>query len=125
MHEDGATREERRLRRRRSRLGVLGVALFVGGPVLGAALVVVGAVGAFRDEPRWLLLAAVGLGVGFGLTFAGLRVLTNLEAARSAAPDAGEPDVPLEAAADRSAAVDLSADDQPDAAPPGRTSPDS
>ncbi|MGR0321021.1 hypothetical protein [Agromyces sp. ZXT2-3] len=89
-HDDGPTRDERRLARTRSRLGVLGVGLFVGGPVLGAALTVVGVVVALGGEPRWVLLAFAGIAVGFGVTFAGFRLLAHLEVARSddAAPDA-------------------------------------
>ena len=105
-HDGGLTDDERRLERRRSRLGVLGVALFVGGPVLGAALAVVGVVVGIREDPRWGLLVVLGLGVGFGATFAGLRVLTRLERARSVGTS------PVEDP------------DQPDSASPGRTSPD-
>ncbi|WP_400995378.1 hypothetical protein [Agromyces sp. GXQ0307] len=91
-HDDGLTDDERRLGRRRSRLGVLGVALFVGGPVLGAALVVVGVVVALREDPRWTLLAVLGGGVGLAMTFVGLRLLTRLERARGADAAAEPPD---------------------------------
>ncbi|WP_353815850.1 hypothetical protein [Agromyces sp. SYSU T00266] len=135
-HDDGLTDDERRLERRRSRLGVLGVALFVGGPVLGAALVVVGVIVALREDPRWVLVVAAGLAVAFGLTFAGLRLLTRIERARSdgAAPsDHGtpsrdvstrEPTEPADPATDRDARPGA-APDQPDSASPGRTRPDS
>ncbi|GAA1060725.1 hypothetical protein [Agromyces bracchium] len=138
-HDDGLTDDERRLERRRSRLGVLGVALFVGGPVLGAALVVVGVVVALREDPRWALVAVLGLGIVFGVTFAGLRLLTRLEAARSAiaATDADsstaarfggpeEPEAPEWAERpERAEQPDDAADAQSDPASPGRTSPDS
>ncbi|MFC9918521.1 hypothetical protein [Agromyces binzhouensis] len=105
-HDDGLTDDERRLERRRSRLGVLGVALFVCGPVLGTALAVVGAVVGLREDPRWWLLVVLGLGVGFGATFAGLRVLTRLERARSVGTSPMDDPV------------------QPDSASPGRTGSD-
>ncbi|WP_438854616.1 hypothetical protein [Agromyces sp. M3QZ16-3] len=90
-HDDGLTDDERRLERRRSRLGVLGVALFVGGPVLGAALVVVGSVIAFGEDPRWAFLVALGIGIVFGVTFLGLRLLTRLERAREVDVDVDAP----------------------------------
>jgi|GEM_PF-2826179 len=82
-HGDGLSDVERRRGRRRSRLGVLGVALFVGGPVLGTALAVAGVVVGLREDPRWGLLVLAGACIGFGFTFAGLRVLAHLEQARS------------------------------------------
>ncbi|MRX43397.1 hypothetical protein [Agromyces kandeliae] len=128
-HDGGTTDDERRLERRRSRLGVLGIALFVGGPVLGAGLAVVGVVVGLREDPRWALLAVLGLGVGFASTFAGLRMLTRLEQARSVgtsptgdAPfgEPSEPTDPMAGDVPRPGA----GPDQPDSASPGRTGPE-
>ncbi|BDZ54219.1 hypothetical protein [Agromyces marinus] len=78
---DGEAGNPRLPARRRARRGMLGVALFVGGPVVGTALVVVGIVLGLAEEPRLLLLAVLGVGVVFVATYAGLRVLFAVERA--------------------------------------------
>ncbi|GAA2038284.1 hypothetical protein GCM10009819_23790 [Agromyces tropicus] len=105
-HADGDTDGPRRVERRRARTGVFGIALFVGGPVLGAALAVLGLVLGVREDVRWLVLVIAGLIVGFGVTWAGLRILVSLEEARTAdareMPDesADPTDAPREAGPD-------------------------
>jgi MFS family permease len=90
-HDDGLTADRRRRERRRSRLAVLGVAMFVGGPVVGTALAVLGVVLGIREDVRWVLLVVGGLGFGLAVAVMGLRLLLKIEAARAAEDDPGLP----------------------------------
>ncbi len=58
--------------------------MFVGGPVVGTAVAVVGVVLATQEDPRWVLLVVAGIAIGFGVTTAGMRTLFALEDARAA-----------------------------------------
>ena len=105
----GTRRERARARARRARThrrGSAGLALFVGGPVLGFALVVSGIVLATAGTPWWPAVILAAIGGGLALHGIGLRMLL-------AAEDAREPEESL---------AEAQSDDD---ASPARTRPDS
>ncbi|MCP2366348.1 MFS family permease [Agromyces flavus] len=115
--EVGGTRRDQARARARStrarRLGTAGLALFVIGPVLGLALVVLGVVLAFGDVPWWPLAIIAAVVIGLVLHHIGLRMLLVAEEARTPAPPDPDPS---------DAKLDGPATDQ---ASPARTNPDS
>ncbi|MBM7503421.1 hypothetical protein ACFPER_08065 [Agromyces aurantiacus] len=91
----GARRERVRARARErrdraKRLGLAGLALFVGGPVLGFGIVVAGVVFAILESSGWPLVLLGGILLGLALHRIGLAMLLSAEATR-------EPETPTEA----------------------------
>lgn len=82
----GTRRDQARARARSTRarrLGTVGLALFVVGPVLGLALVVLGVVFAFGDVPWWPLAIVIAVVIGLVVHRIGLRMLLAAEDART------------------------------------------
>jgi hypothetical protein len=89
----GTRRERARARARRARthrLGNAGLALFVGGPVLGFAIVVAGIVLAAAGTAWWPVAILAAVGGGLALHGIGLRMLLAAEDAREATEPAPE-----------------------------------
>jgi hypothetical protein len=78
-------------RLRAHRRGTIGLALFVGGPVLGFAGVVTGLVLGTPGPEWWLLAIPGGILVGLALHRIGLRMLLSAEDAREAIAREGDP----------------------------------
>jgi hypothetical protein len=94
--DEGAASRRARARARAGRLrahrrGTVGLALFVGGPVLGFAGVVAGILLGMTGPQWWLLAIPGGILVGLALHRIGLRMLLSADDAREALAREGDP----------------------------------